>query len=300
MPTTLAMVVTNYLRSSNPALRTRQEYLTTLGKWKRWGGGGPIEKLGRKDVREFLEWVYEDSVAREGSNPGRTANKVRSHLRAVLSWAWEQDVIESLPRFPKHRPQRDVAGRHYLTKAEINALYFATHQMKRPRGWNHPFPIGRYWRSALVLFFNYGVDTGTIWRTEQFHEPILWRYILRNRQSPVREIKEHSRWGWIYYRRVKTGKTFYRPMNRTVHVHIQSIMPDNPDPNAPVFLGGGTRPNIDFEHYAVSRGLNQSSASKQAKNDRGCSRICARRARLIMTSTCQSLPSRSSATPLAE
>jgi hypothetical protein len=37
-----------------------------------------------------------------------------------------------------------VAGRHYLTKAEINALYFATHQMPRPRGWDDPTPIGRY------------------------------------------------------------------------------------------------------------------------------------------------------------
>jgi hypothetical protein len=60
------------------------------------------------------------------------------------------------------REQRDVAGRHYLTKAEINALYFATHQMTRPRGWGAPSPVGRYWRAALVLFFNYGVDTGTI------------------------------------------------------------------------------------------------------------------------------------------
>jgi hypothetical protein len=31
--------------------------------------------------------------------------------------------IETLPRFPATRGQREVAGRHYLTKAEINALY---------------------------------------------------------------------------------------------------------------------------------------------------------------------------------
>jgi hypothetical protein len=53
-----------------------------------------------------------------------------------LSWAWEQDLLETLPRFPPPREQRDVAGRHYLTKAEINALYFATYQLKRPRGWS--------------------------------------------------------------------------------------------------------------------------------------------------------------------
>jgi hypothetical protein len=31
-------------------------------------------------------------------------------------------MVGALPRFPKVKPQRDVAGRHYLTKAEINAL----------------------------------------------------------------------------------------------------------------------------------------------------------------------------------
>ena len=51
-----------------------------------------------------------------------------------MSWAWEQDYVEKLPRFPKPKPQRDVAGRHYLTKSDLNALYFATHQLPRPRG----------------------------------------------------------------------------------------------------------------------------------------------------------------------
>ena len=158
MPTILKTVVAKYLRSGNPAQRTREEYSTTLRKWARWGGGLPIDQLDRKEMREFLDWVYEDAAAREGTNPGRTANKVRSHLRAVMSWAWEQDIVDSLPRFPKQKPQRDVTGRHYLTKKEINSLYFATHEMKRPRGWNQPFPVGRYWRCALVAFFNYGVE----------------------------------------------------------------------------------------------------------------------------------------------
>ncbi len=148
-----------------------------MRKWARWGGGPPVDQLGRKEIREFLDWVYEDAAARQGRNPGRTANKVRSHLRAVMSWAWEQDIVDALPRFPKLKPQRDVAGRHYLTKGEINSLYFATHQMKRPRGWRHLFPVGRYWRCALVVFYNYGLDTGTVWtrarsgRTHPFMNP---------------------------------------------------------------------------------------------------------------------------------
>lgn len=259
MPTSFQDAVAKYLRSGNPARGTRAEYRTTVTKWGEWGTCVSLEQLGRKEIREFLDWVYERAVAEQGTNPGRTANKAREHLRAVISWAWEQDLIESPPRFPKPRPQRDVGGRHYLTKAEINALYFATHQMKRPRGWQCPMSVGRYWRSALVMFFNYGLDTGTIWKSTPSHEPILWRHVWWDRQSPDRNVKQQSPWGWLFYRRVKTGKTFYRPMNRVVHAHIKSLEPSNPDPDGQVFLGGGSRPNARFEELCKLAGIRQKS-----------------------------------------
>jgi hypothetical protein len=152
-------------------------------------------------------------------------------------------------------PQRDVAGRHYLTKAEINALYFATHELRRPKGWDQPLLVGKYWRAALVVFFNYGLDSGTVWGTRSFHEPILWRHVSWNRESPDREVKQRSPWGWLFYRRVKTGKTFCRPMNRVVHAHIKSLTPDRPDPDAPVFYGGGSRPNLRFRMLCELAGV---------------------------------------------
>jgi hypothetical protein len=285
MPTTLETVVAKYLRSGNPAQRTREEYSTTLRKWARWGSAVPIEKLGRKEIREFLDWVYEDAAVRDSGNPGRTANKVRSHLRAVMAWAWEQDMVDALPRFPKVKSQRIVAGRYYLTRPEINSLYFATHQMKRPRGWSQLFPIGRYWRSALVVFFNYGLDTGTVWRTESFHEPILWRHVSWERQSPDREAKEQSPWGWLFYRRLKTHKAFYRPMNRTVHAHIKSIMPDNVDPDAPVFLGGGTRPNNRFRTLCGLAGIGPKTNVETGEEQPWVLKDLARPARPTTTST---------------
>ncbi len=190
MSTTFKSAAESYARAKGLSRGSRNEYLSTIRKWERWGGGGPIEQLRRKDVREFLDWVHEQAVKDEGTNPGRTANKAREHLRAVLSWAWEQELIEALPRYPGSKDQRDVAGRHDLTKAEINALYFATHAMGRPRGWDAPLPIGRYWRPALVVFFNYGVDTGTVWESTSAHEPVLWRHVSWERHSPDREVKE--------------------------------------------------------------------------------------------------------------
>jgi hypothetical protein len=154
MPTTLRTAIANYLRTGQFADGTRAEYRTTLKKWAEWSAGVPIEKLGRKGIRDFLDWVYEKALVEEGTSPGRTANKARKQLPAIISWAWEQEIIETPPRFPKPRDQRDVVGRHYLTKVEINALYLATHRIRRPRGWRFPVPVGRYWRSALVLYFN--------------------------------------------------------------------------------------------------------------------------------------------------
>jgi integrase len=255
MQTTLNAAVESYLRAKTLSRGSRNEYRSTLRKWEQWGSSVPIEVLRRKDIREFLDWVYERAIADEGTNPGRTANKAREHLRAVFSWAWEQELIDSPPPFPKPREQRDVAGRHYLTKSEINSLYFATHEMQRPRGWDHPLPVGRYWRSALVVFFNYGVDTGTVWKAAPFHEPILWRHVSWGRHSPDRELKEQSPWGWLFYRRVKTGKAFYRPMNRVVHAHLKAIMPEQPLPEAPVFLGGGARPNARFQELCGLAGI---------------------------------------------
>ena len=255
MPTNLKDAVERYLPARNLAEGTRDEYFTTLRKWTQWGAGVSIEELRRSDIRDFLDWVYHHAVDQEGTNPGRTTNKARENLRAIMSWAWEQDIIETLPRFPKPRHQRDVAGRHYLTKAEINALYFATHEMKRPRGWSNPLSVGRYWRSAIVVFFNYGVDTGTVWKSAPFHEPILWRHISWQPESPNRQVKERSRWGWIFYRRVKTGKSFYRPMNRAVHSHIKSIMPKDPRPDDPVFRGGSSRPNFRFQQLCDLAGI---------------------------------------------
>ena len=81
--------VESYLRAKALSRATRNEYLSTLRKSERWAGGIPIEQLRRKDIREFLDWVYEWAVTDKGTNPGRTANKAREHLRAILYWAWE-------------------------------------------------------------------------------------------------------------------------------------------------------------------------------------------------------------------
>src|SRR5262245_17998330 len=107
MPITLNAATESYFRAKTLSRGTRNEYRSTLRKWEAWGVGGPVEELQRRNIREFLDWVHEHAIEQEGTNPGRTANKAREHLRAVLCWAWEQELIDTLPRFPMRRLQRD-------------------------------------------------------------------------------------------------------------------------------------------------------------------------------------------------
>ncbi len=248
-------VVDKYIQARNLTEGTRCEYVATVRKWNRWNGVQSIQELDKRTIREFLELVHEHAIDNVGKNPGRTTNKARAHLRAVLSWAWEFDLIENIPRFPKPWPQRDVAGRYYLTKTELNSLYFATYQMKRPKGWKHELPAGAYWRTALTLFFSYGLDTGTIWKTVPCHEPILWRHITWDKRCPDGQTKGLSRWGWIFYRRVKTGKTFYRPLNRVVAAHIKKLESEENGTGSQVFRGGGSRPNLRFQQLCEIAGI---------------------------------------------
>jgi hypothetical protein len=118
MSTTLRAAVELYLRAKTMSCSTRNEYFSTLRKWERWGDGPPIEQLQHKQIREFLDWVHERALAQDGMNPGRTANKAREHLRAVISWAWEQELIDTLPRFPKPR-ERGITYRHDAHRAPL-------------------------------------------------------------------------------------------------------------------------------------------------------------------------------------
>ncbi|MEM7473966.1 MAG: hypothetical protein AAF483_03180 [Planctomycetota bacterium] len=117
----LETVFIRYPKAKKLSGRTRKEYKSTLAKWLAWGTDIEVGSIERTHIREFIDWVHEKAVQDGGSNPGRAANKSRENLRAILSWAWEQDYIEKLPRFRKPKPQRDVAGRQYLTKPDLNA-----------------------------------------------------------------------------------------------------------------------------------------------------------------------------------
>src|SRR3954447_23920790 len=74
MPT-LKTAAESYLRAKALSRATRNEYHSTLRKWEKWGSGIPVEILRRKDIREFLDRVYEQAVKDEGGNPRRARSR---------------------------------------------------------------------------------------------------------------------------------------------------------------------------------------------------------------------------------
>jgi len=238
---------------------TRAAYRTTRRKLAEWaasqilhGSARPMqisELAQRGTLKAFLDWVYEQSVAAGDGNPGRTANKCHENLHAVCKWLVDETrELDALPRFPEEKEQRDAAGLYFLTEEELNALYWATNRMRRPHGWREEHTVGAYWRAALTCFYTYGMDTQTLFPYDRRALPLLWRHICWDALAPDRKVRLTSEWGWLFYRRKKTGKPFMLPMTREVNLHLEAIKPKVIDPEARVFArSGSSRPCVRFQ-----------------------------------------------------
>ena len=264
----LAKVVERYLEATNAAAATQAEYRTTVNRWRDWCElqrnlhrcytPMQVTSLDYEKCKAFLDWCFDAASAEGAKNPGRVHNKHRAHLSAVFRWLADPESgdgveISSVPTLPKPREQRSEAGHWYLEESEINAIYWQTYSLTIRGFKNAAVPVGAYWRAALVFFYNYGVDTGTVFPYLQRHQPLLWRHVFASPTCPDRSIKLPeeltTEFGWIHYKRTKTGKSFVRPMNRVVQLHLDSIRPaGDPESYAEqrVFLGGTARPTERF------------------------------------------------------
>ena len=102
--------VTSYLRARSLSAATGVEYRSTLSKWSAWGKGVPRASIGRSEVREFLDWVHERAVANEGSNPGRTANKCREHLRCSIVMGLGRRARRNTSKIPRVKAPARYCG----------------------------------------------------------------------------------------------------------------------------------------------------------------------------------------------
>jgi integrase len=244
------------------APRTRAEYGTMLSKLYRWSAASKhrfttpmlLADLTADNVRDFLVWVEQNS---DGENKANSRNKACTSLGALLRWAFDQELIPSLPRIPKKVEQREIAGQYFFTDSEIDAIYWATYKLPCPRGWDLTQPIGAYWRAAIVLFRTYGMDTQALFPYSHLIESVLqWKHVTIESLPPGRVANVENADGYLTIRREKTGRTRIVPLDAVVRAHLELIRPANCDSELPLMgrfggskictAAGGVRPNKRF------------------------------------------------------
>jgi hypothetical protein len=258
----VAEAVEQYGKAKRLAPRTKAEYGTLLSKLYRWSAaskhrcGTPmlLADLNSENLRDFLEWVEENS---DGGNQANSRNKACTSIGAVLRWALDEELIPTLPRIPKKIEQRDVAGQYFFTDSEIDGLYWGTYKLESPRGWDLPQPIGAYWRTAIVLFRTYGMDTQALFPYSHLIECVLqWKHVTLEPLPPGRVANVENPDGYLTIRREKTGRTRIVPLDSVVRAHLDLIRPAKCDPESPLMgrfggstictAAGGVRPNNRF------------------------------------------------------
>lgn len=263
---TVEEAVHRYGVAKRLAPRTRAEYGTLMSKLWAWGASLPVDSkhrfrtpmlladLSSDALRDFADWVEEHS---EGDNRGNSRNKATTTIGAVLRWAFEEELIPALPRIPKKVEQREVAGQYFFTDEEIDGIYWATYKLAAPRGWNLQQPIGAYWRTAIVLFRTYGMDTQALFPYSSLIEQVLeWRHVTTESLPPGRVANVHNEHGYLTIKRQKTGRIRIVPLDAIVRAHLDLIRPTDCKPDWPIMgrlagstictAAGGVRPNKRF------------------------------------------------------
>ncbi len=257
---TVADLIDAYLEATEAAENTRASYATTRRRWAEWLAVAAnvhrsptpmhIRSVTADLLVEWLDWVYREAQSAGDNNPANTCNKRRREMHAVLTWACRRRYLDALPAFPDERKQRTVAGHYFLTDEEMERLYWATYQMRRPHKWTDARSIGALWRCALVLFRNYGFDTQILMPYARQAASILtWATVRRQDALPPGRVANcPNECGWLVVRRQKTGRNLFLPLEPVVAAHLDAIRPADAKPDDPVlgYCGGG-RPCQRFQ-----------------------------------------------------
>ena len=230
-----------YLDATGASRSTRAEYQTSGRKWAEWlnvhRSCTPmhIRAIDAELLEKWLAWVYSEAQTSGDANPGRTTNKARSNMRAVLNWAAKRRLISSVPVFPDEREQREVAGTYFLTDDEMGKLYMATFRLAKPARWKDPRPLGLLWRCVLVLLRNYGFDTQILLPYGHRDTTVLrWEHVHTDPLPPGRLANIENPHGWLAIRRQKTGALLVLPLDEIARAHLDAVRPAHVDPEAPV------------------------------------------------------------------
>jgi integrase len=106
-------------------------------------GSRPYGDLTRREIRECLREIWKAAGGNPHSSDGaRTANLCHGDIKAVLSWALEEDLLDANPAaFPKMFDDRPVKRVGKLSEETLKALW-AELEAEREKGWGAASVIG--------------------------------------------------------------------------------------------------------------------------------------------------------------
>jgi hypothetical protein len=255
--------IEEYIGAKCPNKQTAAGYRTLARKWGLWmrnlrcSTPKVPHAITTEDLQKFLDWVQRVAEDKGQKNPENTRNKLRMNLHAVWNWLAAEGRLPSVVRFPDPVPCRRVAGQFFFERREVSALYEAAGRMQCPRLWRDPRPISHLWQAAIVLFWFYAFDTRALFY-ESGKQQITWDHIYRQPLPPGRAGNVRAKYGWIRWKRQKTGVVLLLPIHPVVHRHLDLIRPQGDlfDRGAAIIgRAGGTDPNERFRELVCEAGL---------------------------------------------
>ncbi len=268
MTTTFKAAVDSYLRAKTLSRGTHNEYRSTVRKWEQWGGGSPIEALEHKEIREFLDWVHEHALAEQGTNPGRTANKAREHLRGPLL-----GVGAGTDRGAAPRPWAEGAARRRWPalpdEGRDQRPLLRDPPDEATPGLGQPVPRGAVLagRARRVLQlrgrYGYGLEVGPLSRAGTLASCYVGALVAGSRTQGAVAV------GVAVLPPGEDGQEFL-PADESRRARAPQEHPAGERvPDAPVFLGGERARTLASKSCAPSPALGRGQMSRLAGTSRG-------------------------------
>ncbi|SDE89072.1 tyrosine-type recombinase/integrase [Rhodospira trueperi] len=133
-PDTWDQVVERFIRQyAKPRNRSWREAERVLGKdvTPRWRGR-PIREISKREVVDLVDALV------EAGKPA-LANRVLQHIKRVMSWCVEKDILEDSPARTVKAPAKLEARDRVLTDDEIRLFWSAADRMGFP--WSVPLKV---------------------------------------------------------------------------------------------------------------------------------------------------------------
>lgn len=210
-----------------PVPRTGGSKSPSFGKTR----GPSIETIDRRRLEGFREWL----------RPGRkkiTVNNIVKSLLRILDQAVDCDWLESRPKM-KQMPASKAAEKRTLNCDEIDRLYRACEVATWPR-FDRPgrkiSPVD-HWRTAVVMFINFGFRTQELTRFSSGMRALRWQDVHWSPESPGL-VSQTNPGGWLKYTPEKQEGVKPDPLtlaiSPTVAAHLRLVAPPTVTASSPV------------------------------------------------------------------